>query len=259
MSKPDKLAGMRAVVALGCFLLAGSAAAQNPLQAGATLREELVLGAPGVRKVVALPAGDWEVLRVREYDGYRVRPNDYSNPPRMVDVALIQRDGGRMLMLLRVVTLREPINVVRWTQADPCDRTDTLHRNPYDSGVWDRTCLLVNHVPGFLKGASAAEFAEIRQWVAQHGVEVPATALYATFARLAPRENFRVQVWVNPALRNLDAAEPRWAANPFHRDWVQKDPARRRYVDEFIAWSENFTKRFLVQGAVNSGVVPAFR
>jgi hypothetical protein len=249
-----------AIVAILCVLAAGLAAAQEGLRPGAMVREALQVGASSARKVIPLPAGDWEVVRVREYDGYRIRPNDYSNPPKMVDVALIQRSGKEMLMLLRVVSLREPVNVERWTQADPCDRADTLHRNPFDSSVWDRNCLLVNHVTGFLKAETRqAEFAEIRQWVAEHGVELPATALNATIARLAARENFRVQVWVNPALRHLDAAEPRWAANVFHRDWVGKDPARRRYVDEFIAWSEMFSKRLLSPDAGDKAAVPTFR
>jgi len=66
-------------------------------------------------------------------------------------------------------------------------------------------------------------------------------------------------VWANPALRNLDAAEPRWAASPFHRDWLEKDPARRRYVDEFVAWSEDFVKQLRSPAAQRSVAVSAFR
>jgi hypothetical protein len=250
---------MHVRVALAYLFLAAPAAAEEPLHVGATLRQGLALGSGTVRRVVPLPEGEWEVLRVREYDGRRTRPNDYSNPPRMIDVALVQRDGPRILMLMRVVTLREPTNVTRWTQPDPCDRTDTLHRNPYDSAAWERTCLLVDHTTGFLAGSRAADFADLRQWVAKEAVELPSTALHSVFARVAAHENFRVQVWANPALRNLDAAETRWAASPFHRDWLDKDPARRQYVADFVAWSEGYATRLRSPAGQGAAPIAPFR
>ena len=83
-------------------------------------------------------------------------------------------------------------------------------------------------------------------------------ALHGAFARFGAHQNLAVHVWANPALRNLDSAEANWAASPFHRDWLEKEPARRQYVEEFVAWSEAYMKRLLASSAGQSEV-PAFR
>jgi hypothetical protein len=249
---------MRALALLPLVMLATPAGAEDEIQVGTIVRQELRLGAPSVRKIIPLPAGDWEIVRVNNYDGWRVHPNNYSNPPRMVDVALIQRAGPELAMMMRVMTLREPISVQRWVQANPCDRADTLYRNTYDSTVWETTCLLVNHVPGFLN-TKAPAFAEVRQWVAKEQLKRPATALYGSFTRFGAYQNTTVQIWANPALRTLDSTEPNWAANPFHRDWIEKEPERRRYVDEFVAWSEAYMKTLLASPGGRPPEFPTFR
>jgi hypothetical protein len=142
---------------------------------------------------------------------------------------------------------------------DPCQNTRTLYRNVYDSGVWETKCLLVNHVPGFI-AKSGPGFADVREWTVKEGVHYPATALSSTLTKFGANQYATVTFWANPALRKLDSDEPSWAASPFNRERIASDPERKKYVDEFVAWSEAYMKALVpFGGAAPVRDFPAFR
>jgi hypothetical protein len=250
---------VRTVVVLVAAVLT-SAYGADDVRVGDVVQGELRLGSADVRRVMPLPAGQWQVVRVNNIDGRRTRPDQQLDPPKFVDVALAQREGSNLVMLMRVITLREPTAITRWAlEREPCAPGDALHRDAYDSTSWDTKCLLVNHVAGFLTTASSG-YSDVRQWVAGQNVRIPSTALHSVFTRFAPHQNLTVHVWANPALRELDSTERSRAANPFHPDWLANEPQRKHYVDEFIAWSEAYMKRVLADGdASEKGAVAAFR
>jgi hypothetical protein len=240
------------------FLVAAHAAAD--VNVGDVIQRELRVGGAGIRQAIPLPAGEWQVLRVKNFDGRRTSPDQQMKLPRFVDVVLAQRQGAELAMMMRVVTLREPIEITRWgLEPEPCVASDALHLNAYDSSPWNTKCLIVRHVPGFLTTASS-EYSDVRQWIAAQSVGIPSTALYSLFTRFAPYQNLRVYVWVNPGLRNFDSPERSRTANPFHPDWLAKDPPRKQYVDEFVAWSETYMKQLVTDaGASRKEELKMFR
>ena len=243
---------MRAAVAIGLLILLGqihATAFADELKVGDLVRDKIALGNGTARREFLLPVGEWRVLRVRNMDGRRTAQIDQLDPPRFVDVVLAHLEGRNLVMLMRVLTLREPTTIRRWSlQDEPCRRADVLYRNTYDSTVWTSKCLQVDHVAGFLTTTMTA-YSEVRKWMAAGEVKVPATSLHGFFARFRDYHNFAVHVWTNPDLRKLDSQERAWAANPYHRDWQAKEPERKHYVDEFVAWSENYMAYLLRDSA----------
>lgn len=244
-------------------IISAPAFATDDIKVGDKVRTELEVGRAGTSKTVPLPAGEWQVVRFN--DGGKTSASTVVRERPMVDVTLVQRDGSNLVMLMRIVANKDPISGARWNN-DPCGRNDLVHRNAYDSKLFEVKCLTVNHIPGFLASTAADNFSEVREWAGKESVSIPATALRGDFTQFGSNRFLRVSVWINPALRKLDARERKWAANPFHRDALANDPERKRYVDEFIAWSEAYMKRITLtmRGRLDSaepGVapVPVFR
>ena len=229
----------------------------DDLKPGDRLKDSVLVGKGGIERSIPLPAGDWEVLRADyKAKGIRVNQASQSAAPYFTDLVLAQRDGPDLVMLMHIRALREDTQVLKWVD-EPCRNAQTLYRNVYDSGVWDTKCMIVNHIPGFISRAGPA-FADIREWTVKGGVRYPSTALSSTLTKFATNEYARVTFWVNPALRKLDATED-WKTSPFHRDRIAGDPERKKYVDEFVAWSESYMERLTAKKASSSGEIPGFR
>jgi hypothetical protein len=223
--------------ALSALLLicAACGAAADDLRQGALVRGYLQVGAGSALKTIPLPAGDWYVVRFKDTKGRLVDTPSQLDAPKMVAVVLAQREAADLAMLIRLYANIEPISL-KWID-DPCKRTDTLYRNVHDSTVWNVKCELINHIVGF---ATTKEYADVREWADNEGVKIPATALRITLAKITGSEYFRMEVYVNPALRGLDSTQSNWNMSPFHSKRIAKDPRRRKYVDELIAWSDDY-------------------
>lgn len=235
---------MRTMATLLAALLVTGAQAQD-LKVGDTVRGEIALGNWAVRRIFPLPAGDWHVLRVRDVDGTRTRIQDQQALPRSIEVILAQVEGRDLAMLMRIQTLREQTAVRRWTEnADPCEQKDKyLHSNAYDSTVWTTKCLTVEQLRGFL-GANTS-YADVRDWAAAEKVRTPNAPLSALLRRFGDYHSVSVRFWTNPALRKLD---------------LRNEPERKKFVDDFVAWSESYMKLLLPDSPPSSGIaVSAFR
>ena len=233
------------------------------LRPGQIVKDELSVGQGQARVAIPLPSGEWQVFRVDEIEMRVSDPASQHLAPISLDIHLVQREGRRLVMAMRIQASKDvvPGRITQLNVHDPCKRKDTLYRNPYDSGGAVVHCLLVNHLVGYLRGARSGVFADLRNWMMKEGIDIPRTALSATFAQSQTRHFLTVTIYVNPATRDLDATETSWLANPFHRDLVANDPARDRYVKDFIAWSEAYMPLISISRPSAGGIRPvtAFR
>jgi hypothetical protein len=239
-----------------------TSAADIELKVGDKVSKELRLGPDSDSSVVPLPAGEWLVLRVADAEARRTNPVGQHRTEEMVTIILMQRDASDIVMHLRIHgTTGRGSRITQWVDK-PCERTNTLYRNPYDSNTSEVRCLMVNHIVGYLRSSSSTTNSDLRKWVVDEHLNLQNTALESAITMFRPRYHLSVQAWVNPALRKLDSEERTWASNPFHRDWIAKDPARQAYVKEFIAWAEGYAavlSRVYDGSAAGAPQVPAFR
>jgi len=251
-----------AVIVLLATWTAGPWAADVGLKVGDKISRELRLGPGSDASVVPLPAGEWQVLRVADAEARRTNPVNQHRTEEMVTIVLMQRDASDIVMHLRIhATVGRGSRITQWMDKS-CERTNTLYRNAYDSNASEVRCLMINHIVGYLRSSSSTVNSDLRKWVVDQKINLQNTALESAFMMFRPRYLLSVQAWVNPALRNLDSDERSWAASPFHRDWIAKDPARQAYVNEFIAWAEGYAAVLsrVYDGSVGSAAqVPAFR
>jgi hypothetical protein len=241
---------------------AGAWAADLEVKVGEKISGQLRLGTASDANVVPLPAGEWQVLRVADAEARRTNPVNQLRTEEMVTIVLMQRDASEIVMHLRIhATTGRGSRITQWVDK-PCERINTLYRNPYDSNSSEVRCLMVNHIVGYLRSSSSTTNSDLRKWVVDQKLSLPNTTLESAFTMFRPRYHLSVQVWVNPALRNLDSDERTWAANPFHKDWIAKDPARQAYAKEFIAWAEGYAavlSKVYDGSAAGAAQIPAFR
>ena len=239
------------------------------LRTGAAVKDELSVGQGQARVTIPLPGGQWQVFRAEEQEMRMLNALDQHMAPIRLDILLTQRVGSRVAMTIRIEASKDvlPGRVTSLRVNDPCKRTDTLYRNPYDSGGATVNCLLVNHRVGYLRAAGTGLFRDLRSWMTKEGIDIPTTVLSATFAQSLPNRFLTITVYVDPAMRDLDSAEPIWASSPFHRDRISKDEARDRYAKEFVAWAEAYRPLISISRSSESSAtfaggnrqVPAFR
>ncbi len=259
------------IVAFACAAAICSQALADDigLRPGTVIKDELFVGQGQARMKIPLPSGEWQVFRAVEQEMRMLSPGDQHMAPIRLDIFLVQRVGSRIAMTIRIEASKDtlPARVGSLSVDDPCKRTDTLYRNPYDSGGVVVNCLLVNHLVGYLRAPGTGLFPDLRSWMTKEDIDIPTTVLAATFAQSLTRRFLTVTITANPAMRDLDSAETVWVSNPFHRDRISKDEARERYVKEFIAWAEAYKPRIPIsQPSQSSAVfasgnsqVPAFR
>jgi hypothetical protein len=230
---------------------------------GTIFRDSIVVGQGQARLSIPLPAGDWLVFRAEEQEMRMLNATSQHMAPIRLDYVLMHRVGNQVAMGIRIEASKNvlPGSITSLSVDNPCKRTDTLYRNPYDSGGTVVNCLLVNHVVRFLTGTGNAES---RSWMIKEGLEIPNTVLQSTIAQNLPNRFLTLTITVNPALQGLDSSETVWANSPFHRDRIAKDGERDRYVRDFVAWSEAFKSRIPISQpspstiASASSQVPAF-
>lgn len=126
-----------------------TAQSQNELKVGDRVKGVFQVGTGDARKSIPLPSGEWEVLRVAEPEVRMIEPSEQIRAPKMLNVFLVQRTDRDFVMLMNVLANKELTRIQQWWD-DPCKRTDTVHRNSYNSQVRQVKCLLVNHISGFL-------------------------------------------------------------------------------------------------------------
>ena len=249
------------VVLFLSFAYLHTAKAQDALAVGERVKGAIQIGTGSARKVILLPSGEWEVIRVADSEVRMIDPLEQYRAPTLLDVMLVQRLDRDFAMLMRVLASKELLRIQQWWD-DPCKRKDRLYRNPYDSGIREGKCLLVNHISSFMS-QGANSFSDVRKWATREKMNTPNTVLQAVLTQFVPQQYLAVTVWVNPALRNLDSHERAWAGSPFHRDYIENDAARQQYAKEFIKWSEGYMTHLSVafSGQANTAVsvVPAQR
>jgi hypothetical protein len=208
---------------------------------GSMVERQLSFGEGQAHMMIPLPKGEWRVIRADEGETRMLNPINQHMAQKRLDIFLAQRAGSRLAMTMRIEGPKNTRpNSITYTQLDdPCKRTDTLHRNAYDSGGSVVNCLLVNHLTGYMR-APTGFYADFRDWLEKEKIETPKTVLAATFTQNLPSRFLIVTITVNPALRGLDSDEGNWTASPFNRRRIGADAARTAYVKEFVAWSEAY-------------------
>lgn len=194
---------------------------------------------------VPLPEGEF-VLAASAITDARIVQGDISRPrSRIVNVFLAQVEAGKLRNAVWAATVLEsragPFN---WVQ-EPCRKDDTLFRlnlaDDTSHGEYaHHNCLIVEHwvrrlapnAPGILKEASA--------WLAQGNVEVPVPLLIAaTVTRTERREFIRATYLFNPQAFGCSAPRSRSSADsPWHRNFIERDPQRVRFVESVTAWGK---------------------
>jgi hypothetical protein len=241
----------------------------NGLRSGAIIKDELFVGQGQARVRIPLPSGEWQVFRAEEQEMRMLNPAYQHMAPTRLEIFLMQRIGSRVAMTMRIEASKDvtPNSITSLSYDNPCKRTDTLYRNPYDSGGTVVNCLLVNHIVRYIRAARTGVFADLRSWMTKEGIEIPNTVLQATFAQNLTNRFLTVTVQVNPAMRDLDSTETVWLSSPFHRDLISRDVSRDRYAKEYIAWAEAYKPLIPISQPSQGGAglangnnpVPAFR
>jgi hypothetical protein len=216
------------------FLLGGPATAQDLPAEGATAKGALVIG----RSTFALPPGEWKVVASGS-GGNVTNLGTQGSTAAVHQVQLVQLDASRNFVAS--IFLRVPLSsssVTRWNDS-LCDRKDTLHRDAF-SGRFDfPECLLVNHFVPFWANAPSNEFdRKTFDWSQKNAVNLPKTALAATYRKYAAGDFVIVSIAVNPEMFGQEpTVKTAWAESEWHPLILKNDPKRVSFVENFKKWS----------------------
>jgi hypothetical protein len=241
---------MAIVLVLTCVADGSHAQKGSDYKPGQKLQRELTLGFDGVlsatKRSFPLPDGEWTVLLGQDVQS--VATNDVSNrnPILFGNVFLVQQEAGRataMLYVSNTVTTRS----TTWNDR-VCARTDPIHQNKYASTMYAQRCLEVYPLVNFLVNPSAGTQADLKSTLSKMGLSVSPVMVNMFYTQLDQRGHFvRYQYIVDPAQFGLSTADSSLTDSPWHRDRLERDPARQQFAKQFVAYAESLSS--LLEGS----------
>ena len=155
-------------------------------------------------------------------------------------VVLVQIQPPRLIAAVHArTTLKADSHRFNWT-GQPCTKEDTLYRSDLTgSHGEDENCLLVDH--SVLLGPKAQGiWRDAATWLAEQKVQLPVpVAITAHVTRFQQSRLVAASYAFNPRMYGCDAPMSRsWKESPWHKDSIEADPQRVRFVDSVTEWGK---------------------
>ena len=199
---------------------------------GTTLRGHVVVAGQSV----PLPAGDWVALAFFRGGAGATKG----------DAAILGRlDGHRLsgMVAINAATFGARVTASSQPPFASCERTDYVARSRVvNEAGGDQRCWWINHATAIWQ--EQGPFRAAYQELAQRQV-TPSQVLLNVGFRRADRDGFVTALYYfDPAEQGIGSAPLIWKASEWHKDRIQSDPARLRYVEDLRAWGESWAPRF---------------
>ncbi len=133
----------------------------------------------------------------------------------------------------------------RWSH-EPCKRNDTVFKDTFNSHIDFPECLLVTHNIKMFEHNSQSWWYPTALWFEEQEIGLPTTTLAAMYDKYQFGDCVIVRFWVNPELFGMLPSKnvTQWPKNDWHKDRLDKDPARSAYMQQFIAWSQFMSEAY---------------
>lgn len=133
-------------------------------------------------KMIHLPAGDWTLVARHRWTGTTDAVLQGTN---FAGVYLVEVKDGRWMRAAQAYGNVDPNLARGWRHpVDPCRRRDNvLHHRDLSMNVDNQFCYDVSELKGYMRKATAWR-QQAQQWLQEHKVHLPPTAIMVRFAKL---------------------------------------------------------------------------
>jgi hypothetical protein len=200
-------------------------------------------------KVIPIPPGNWQVAYRNRF---RAANNSNGNANHFVETVLLEINN---LTLKKVLYIRvNDDSLLKKYSDEPCKRDNTIHRNDYGTRLWTQRCLLVAHVTSYFNTDSKSVSAT-RALLLNNKVSFSNTVFGMAYTQFDTYGNFlTVSLRFNPEAYGFSDTSSEYNFSAWHRDLIQKDPARAQFASRVINYSEAYATA--LQSAFNKRPVP---
>ncbi|MBC3813187.1 hypothetical protein [Undibacterium aquatile] len=128
----------------------------------------------------------------------------------------------------------------RW-MPEPCKRDDTVFKDSFNSRIDFPECLLITHNIKMFERSSQSWWHPTSIWFEEQEISLPTTTLATMYDKYQFGDCVLVRFWFNPELAGMPPSKnvTQWSKNDWHKNRLEKDPARSEYMQQFIAWSQS--------------------
>jgi hypothetical protein len=133
-------------------------------------------------KHIYVPAGDWLLIARHSWTG---SINTVMQGSSFAGVYLAEVKEGRLTRAIQAFTNVEPSLARRWRESvDPCkQREKALVYRDLSQNIDNQFCFDVTELRGYMRSSTGWR-REAQQWLAEHQIKAPPTAMMVRFAKL---------------------------------------------------------------------------
>lgn len=187
-------------------------------------------------KQIPLPEGVWHVTG----HGHTPRRGDDTEPYGAIQTLVMAQVERATVVALAVVNTNT-VDVTRgWAYGEPCTRSDFHYTQTYGQAL-NGSCVWVGHVVTSADIESAGPWLSTLDLARRNGLAVPGVWVAAGFTAATSADFVDIRYYFNPDARGI-AAPPAvaWADSAWHPDRIGAHPAKQRFVNQVIGWSDGF-------------------
>jgi len=187
------------------------------------------------RRVLALPAGEWQLVRKAEGRG-----GSDLRAPEMVSLSFQQVTGNRIVQTLSVNASKNSSSRI-WA-AEPCKaQSDSYWVDDRKVGINNQFCTRVGFTSGFVDGAAGADYQSWVRDVKARGLAYSPEMPWVGVVRYTMSDYLLMAISFDPGVSGIGPSKrAARRLNDWLPDVARELPAQRAFYESLVAWAPVF-------------------